>query len=1064
MENWMRSVRAAGVLVVVFLGSTSNLAGGSGARNYDRRAELSLAEVAAEGRQLTRLEAFVASRPDVRFELNRFSGVTRSLAPSVGFLTEEKSELSAEEVARTFLERETELLGLKAEDLEGMVLTDRVVSRNTGLTHLYFQQRLEGIPVYNGQLQVHVAKDGRILLINNDFVPSLARAINAREPVLAAALAIEMAAEELGLEVGAELREIARYSDAAQTTRFLAPELSLEPIEARLAYLPVGREARLVWNFQLWTGDGEHVFDLTVDAVDGSIWTRYDWVADAQYKVYPPPVESPLHTTPLPPADARVTLADPWHLTGSPYGWHDTNGVAGPEYTITRGNNVHAWEDSDGNNSEPPPAGEIDCGASLDCVFGLDLASAPSAYRPAAVANLFYWNNIIHDVEYLYGFDEPVGNFQDNTYGRGGVGNDRVRALAQSGAGTCNANFLTPADGSPGRMRMYICDHDSNPSTPSRDGDFDNLVIVHEYGHGISNRLVGGPSNVSCLGNQQQPGEGLSDWWGLVYTHEPGDAGTDVRLVGVYLIGSGIRPQPYSTDPSVNTFTYQSIGSGLSVPHGVGSVWAQAYWEVYWRLVQDHGFEPNLWNASSSAGNIRAKHYINEGLKLTACSPTFLNVRDGIVAAANTLYGGVDVCRLWEAFAAFGLGVDATTVGPNSLSATNGFNVPTACNFGSAGSDARVCAGSNHNQTVLVGPAFTSPPVTLAVSGNPAGTTVSYSENPVAGPLPKNVTVTIGNTTAIPQGTYTIDVQMTAGSQSYTDNFLLMVDASAPAAPSLNAPLDQTSGHPLRPTFAWSGVAEAQNYLLEVDDAPDFATPVYSATVTGTSHVSTADLPAGVVLYWRVRAQNACGPGAPTLTWSFVTSGWQFCSSGGPITIPDSGPASVYPSTVVVSGAGANPSFLKVTLNGLTHTYPDDIDVLLVGPGGQNLVVLSDVGGSGDVVGIQVILDDNAAGVPPDGGPLAAGTYRPSNVGAGDAFSAPAPAGPHGNPAPAGTATFLSTWGSSNPNGTWSLFVVDDASQDQGSFTGWCLELPIILPFMDGFETGNTARWSQTVP
>lgn len=1035
------------------------------ARNYDRRGELSLREVGpAEVGQLRRLEAFVAARPNVRYELNRFSGATRSLVPTIGFLTEETSELPAEEIAALFLEREVELLGLLPEDLAEMELRDRVVSRKTGTTHLYYRQRYQGVPVYNGQLQIHIAKDGRVLMLTNDFVPNLKLVRNAEAPLLEPEAAIQAAASELGLEGGSELRQIARYSDPARTTRFLAPKLSLEPIEVSLAYLPVGREARLVWNFQIWTIDHDHVFDLTVDALDGSIWTRYDWVADAQYKVYPPPVESPLHTTPPPPADARVTLTDPWHLSGSPFGWHDTNGSPGAEHTITRGNNVHAWEDSDGNNSEPPLAGEIDCGPTLDCVFPLDLTQPPSAYRPAAVANLFYWNNIIHDIEYLYGFDEPAGNFQDNTYGNGGTGNDHVRALAQSGAGTCNANFLTPPDGSSGRMRMYICDHDSNPSTPSRDGDLDNLVIVHEYGHGISNRLVGGPSNVSCLGNQQQPGEGLSDWWGLVYTHEPGDAGTDARVVGLYLIGSGIRPQPYSTDPSVNTYTYQTIGSGVSVPHGVGSVWAQAYWEVYWRLVQDHGFEPNLWNASSTAGNIRAKHYINEGLKLTACSPTFLDVRDGILAAANTLYGGEDVCRMWEAFAAFGLGVDATTVGPNSLSATNGFSVPTACSFGSAGSDARICAGANHNQTVLVGPAFTSPPVNLSVSGNPAGTTVTYSENPVSGPLPKNVTVTIGNTGSVPQGSYTVNVQMTAGSQSYTDGFVLTVDAAAPGTPVLATPLNQTSGHPLRPTFSWSAVPEAQSFLLEVDDEPNFSTPVYTATVSGNSHVPTSDLPGGGVLYWRVTPQNTCGSGTPTAVWSFATSAGQFCSSGGTITIPDSGVASTYPSTVAVSGAPVNPASIQVVLNNLTHTYPDDLDFLLVGPGGQTLVLLSDVGGGGDVNGIQVILDDNAASVPPDAGPLATGSYRPSNVTGGDSFPSPAPAGPHNNPAPAGSATLLSTFGSGDPNGTWSLFLVDDFGGDQGSLGGWCLELPVAMPFMDGFETGNTSRWSQTVP
>ena len=145
----------------------------------------------------------------------------------------------------------------------------------------------------------------------------------------------------------------------------------------------------------------------------------------------------------------------------------------------------------------------------LNFDFPVNLNSAPDSYKNAAVANLFYWNNIIHDVQYQYGFDEAAGNFQTNNYGKGGLGGDAVLAEAQDGSGTNNANFMTPEDGTAPRMQMYLWDR----SNPERDGDLDNGIIIHEYGHGISTRLVGGPSNVNCLTNNQQPGEGLSDWW-----------------------------------------------------------------------------------------------------------------------------------------------------------------------------------------------------------------------------------------------------------------------------------------------------------------------------------------------------------------------------------------------------------------------------------------------------------------------------------------------------------------------------------------------------------------------
>jgi hypothetical protein len=254
-----------------------------------------------------------------------------------------------------------------------------------------------------------------------------------------------------------------------------------------------------------------------------------------------------------------------------------------------------------------------------------------------------------------------------------------VRAEAQDGSGTNNANFSTPPDGSRPRMQMYVW----TTVTPNKDGDLDTGIVAHEYTHGISNRLVGGPANTSCLGNAQQPGEGLSDFMALVLTAKTTDTALMGRGVGTYALnqpttGPGIRTQRYSTDPAVNTWTYASI-SGMAIPHGVGSVFAQALWESYWSLVSKWGFSTNLYAATGSAGNQRMLAYFIEGLKNTPCSPTFTQVRDGIIAAATTLHGGQDVCRLWTSFAAFGLGSNAISGGSSSTSPTNGFAVPAAC-------------------------------------------------------------------------------------------------------------------------------------------------------------------------------------------------------------------------------------------------------------------------------------------------------------------------------------------------------------------------------------------------
>src|SRR6185503_19680716 len=133
----------------------------------------------------------------------------------------------------------------------------------------------------------------------------------------------------------------------------------------------------------------------------------------------------------------------------------------------TRGNNVDAHTDRNGNDQPDLPRPQGSPFRVFD--FALDLSQAPSAYTNAAVVQLFYWNNLIHDRLYELGFTEAAGNFQNNNFGRGGLGNDAVQADAQDGSGFNNANFSTPTDGSPGRMQMYVF----NGPNPDRDGDLD---------------------------------------------------------------------------------------------------------------------------------------------------------------------------------------------------------------------------------------------------------------------------------------------------------------------------------------------------------------------------------------------------------------------------------------------------------------------------------------------------------------------------------------------------------------------------------------------------------------
>ncbi|HEX8385521.1 MAG TPA: M36 family metallopeptidase, partial [Rubricoccaceae bacterium] len=201
---------------------------------------------------------------------------------------------------------------------------------------------------------------------------------------------------------------------------------------------------------------------------------------------------------------------------------------------------------------------------------------------------------------------------------------------------------------------------------------------------------------VSCLGGNEQMGEGWSDFIGLMLTQRAGDTGAQRRGVGTYVgfeptDGVGIRNAPYSTDFAVNDYTYQDVISfaytttspgprGLSVPHGVGFVWASAMWDMTWNLIDAHGYSADVYDADGAAGNQIALNLYATGLKLTSCSPGFVSGRDGILAADRLLYPdpnrpgeGLHYESIWRAFARRGVGVGAdqgSTENPNDGTAS----------------------------------------------------------------------------------------------------------------------------------------------------------------------------------------------------------------------------------------------------------------------------------------------------------------------------------------------------------------------------------------------------------
>ncbi|HEX9823536.1 MAG TPA: M36 family metallopeptidase [Actinomycetota bacterium] len=589
-------------------------------------------------------------------------------------------------IAIDWVRSHTAGLGVSAADVSELTVTDAYESAHTGVNHVYLRQRIAGLDVAGSSITVNILPGGRVFHVGSRLVPNLAAASG--KLVLTAAQATTAAAKALD-------------AGAARNT------------STKLVYQAMndGR-IRLAWNVEIEERSGLHWWNASIDAATGKLLTRFDMVdhdnvaavagaiahrgrtrgpiatqssPDAvpdgsSYRVYALPFESP--------NDGDRTLVNtPADAQASPFGWHDTNGAAGAESTRTVGNNVHAYLDTTNTNAAQPGM-DADGGTGLDFDFPAPLQAPPPVYRDAAITNLFYWNNVIHDVIYRYGFDEASGNFQVNNYERGGLGNDSVQAEAQDGSGVNNANFGTPVEGNRPRMQMYVW----SPSTGGdpnlgivRDGDFESGIIAHEWSHGLSNRLTGGPTVSGCLSHAEREGEGWSDWVALALTTLSTENGATGRGMGPYVLGqpnrqgAGIRPTRYSTNMAINPSTYNTIKTS-AVPHGVGYVWATMLWEVYWDLIAKYGFNPNVYGDWTTGGNNLAIQLVVDGMKLQPCSPGFVDARNAILAADVALTQGENQCLIWRGFSKRGLGYGAKQGSVTSVTdGTQAFNTHPDC-------------------------------------------------------------------------------------------------------------------------------------------------------------------------------------------------------------------------------------------------------------------------------------------------------------------------------------------------------------------------------------------------
>ena len=651
--------------------------------------------------------------------------------------------------------------------IASLVVAGRSTSASTGLTHLRFTQRANGLDVYGTYVKATVNGDGSLTSLVENLVPARTVGTAALAGGEAQALAIGLQHVHGGAATAPGLvRQEGNTSVFARTAFF-----SREPTVTRVA-VPVGSTAlRVGYLVETWARQG-NLLHHTLVGGDGAVLGVEVRTNNDSYQVF---MVDPI-TTPTMAVVSGPAAGDPL----SPLGWL---GSGAQTTTSIAGNNVHAYLDTDANNAPDEGGTAVTNGEFLSTP---DLDSQPSidVNRAVATQNLFFLNNRLHDELLRHGFTEAAGNFQETNFTADGQDSDGVLAEVQDGSGTDNANFATPTDGSNPRMQMFLwtglgnakvdvgantydaqigsfsaepsiagtvgdlaladdgvgttsdacerfprnalagkvalvdrgtCDFTlkvsnahragavavivannvdgaiftmggtrasripavmvskidgaalrttlgaqatvraTDPPPIDRDSSLDSDVVYHEYGHGLTWRMIGSMSGEMA----GAIGEGMSDVLAMLFN------GGDT--IGEYSASdpAGIRSEPYAN----YSRTYGDFsGSGV---HFDGEI----YGAIGYDLIQRFG-------AAGAAGVDTLFGYVVRGMNDTPASPAFEDMRDGILQAVVNEQGGTEhECRVWQSFAKYGVGVgaDALVRRGRVRGVTESFDVPAQC-------------------------------------------------------------------------------------------------------------------------------------------------------------------------------------------------------------------------------------------------------------------------------------------------------------------------------------------------------------------------------------------------
>jgi subtilisin-like proprotein convertase family protein len=471
------------------------------------------------------------------------------------------------------------------------------------------------------------------------------------------------------------------------------------------------------------------------------------------------------------------------------------------------------------------------------------------------------------------------------------------------------------------------------------------------------------------------------------------------------------------TDPA--TFTYSGLAAGTYRIYGF------SYLSSEGPLTNTSAGSPILGVALTSGTCLEATYtylVVNPIPAVPALADATYCTGQTAAALNATTNGGLSYA--WTP-AASGPIVTPTT----ALAGTTTYTVTvTGAGGCTAAQDAVITVNQTPTAPTLVDATYCVGQTAAALDATTVGATYLWNDNST------NPTFTPLTTVA---GTNTYTVTVTVNGCSTTADAIITVNSATASITASGATTFCSGGSVTLTangggTYLWSNAATTQNITVS-------ASGTYTVTVTAANGcTATASQPVTVntvsVAIATATPSVVCAGGVTQLN---VTSTYTV-SGGAAVSIPASGNGTPYPSTLAVANIPVGATIKSINLNGLSHTWPDDLDIYLQSPTGQQVILMSDVGGGSDISGINLILQ-NGATVLPDNTVLSSGTYAPTNIGAGDAII------------PAGLTTNLATF-TGNLNGTWSLFARDEFSPDAGSLASWSITF--------SFPTNPIYAWS----